>query len=345
MTIKTGIVYHPNYFLHTRDTHPEKKERLQAILSLLKNENLFSRLEQLAPLPATIQEVAEVHTREHIDYVRKLCEQHKTQLDPDTYLTPESYEVGLLSAGGALTAMRAVMRGKLDVAFSLGRPPGHHAEPHRAMGFCLFNNIAIAIRRAQKEFNVSRIMVLDWDVHHGNGTQKAFYHDSGVLFVSPHQSPLFPGTGHLKENGAGDGEGYNVNIPLPPGCGDDVYSRVFSEIVRPLADRYRPELLLVSAGQDSYHNDPVASMKVSFAGFAMMARHAREIASQYCDGKIVLTLEGGYHIGGQAEAAATILGELSLWNRPVKDEPAPPEDPIYDDPYRIINEVKSFHKL
>ncbi|EEG77142.1 histone deacetylase family protein [Dethiobacter alkaliphilus] len=318
---------------------------MQAILTLLKQQNLFDKLEQLAPMPASVDEVAKVHTRQHIDYVHKLCQQHKPQLDPDTYLTPESYDVGLLSAGGALTAMRAVMRGNLDVAFSFGRPPGHHAEPHRAMGFCLFNNMAIAARHAQEEFGLSRIMILDWDVHHGNGTQKAFYHDPGVLFVSPHQSPLFPGTGHLKEKGEGAGEGYNVNIPLPPGCGDEVYSQVFTEIIRPLADRFRPELLMVSAGQDSYHNDPVASMNLSFAGFAMMARHARQIAEEYCDGKVVLTLEGGYHLGGLAEAVVTILSELSGWDRPLNHEPAPPAEPIYDDPFRIIGEVKAFHNI
>ena len=342
---KLGIVYHPDFFIHDRPTHPEKKERLQAILSLLRIENLFEKLEQLAPNPATTDELAKNHTSEHLMHIQSLCQLHKQQVDADTYLVPESYHVGLLSAGAAVTAMRSVMRGKMDVCFSLGRPPGHHAEPQRAMGFCLFNNIALAARLAQEEFGLKRIMILDWDVHHGNGTQKIFYHDPGVLFVSVHQNPAFPGTGHIQETGKGAGEGYNVNIPLPPGCSDPEYDRVFSEIIRPLADRYQPELLLVSAGQDAYHDDPLASMLVSYKGFANMARHAKEIAGEYTGGKIVLTLEGGYHLRGQAEAVVTIMSELGNWGRPIKEEPSPPSDPIYDDPSRIIAEVKKIHNL
>ena len=339
-----GIVYHPDFFIHTKDAHPEKKERLQAILSLLKEENLFAKLQQLAPVPAEVDEVARVHTLQHIENIRTLCEQHKGYLDADTYLTPKSYDVALLSAGAALTAMRSVMRGKLDVCFALGRPPGHHAEPHKGMGFCLFNNAAIAARAAQEEFGLSRIMLIDWDVHHGNGTQKAFYQDASLLFVSVHQSPAFPGTGHFGDTGSGVGEGYNVNIPLPPGCGDKEYSRVFREIIRPLADRYKPELVLVSAGQDIYHDDPLAGMRVSFAGFADMARLVREIAADHCDGKTVLFLEGGYHLRGQAEAVATVLSVFGGWGRPVKNEPAE-SDPLYDDPDRVINEVIKLHKL
>jgi len=342
---KTGIVYHPDFLIHTNDFHPEKKERLQAILTLLKEENLFFRLEQLAPLPASPEEVAKVHTKHHIDNVRELCEQEHPMADVDTYLTPKSYGVGLLSAGAALTAMRAVMKGQLDVCFSLGRPPGHHAEPNRTMGFCLFNNGAIAARLAKEEFGVSRIFYLDWDVHHGNGTQKIFCHDPGVLFISVHQSPAYPGSGHLHETGEGDGAGYNVNIPLPPGSGDEEYSRVFKEIVRPLADRYRPEVVFVSAGQDLYHNDPLAGMCLSYQGFAEMAGHVRDIAEGYCAGKTVLFLEGGYHLRGQAEAAVTVLAEMGRWGRPVKDEPVPKSRHLYDDPGRIIAEVKRIHNL
>jgi acetoin utilization deacetylase AcuC-like enzyme len=342
---KLGIVYHPDFFIHNNPAHPEKKERLQAILTQLRTENLFDKLEQLAPMPATIGEVAKVHTMDHINLIRSLCKLHKPQADPDTYLVPESFDVGLLSVGAALTAMRAVMRGKLDVCFSLGRPPGHHAEPHKAMGFCLFNNIAIAARHAQEEYGIKRILILDWDVHHGNSTQTAFYHDPGVLFISVHQNPAFPGSGNMTDLGVGEGVGYNVNIPLPPGCGDPEYERVFSEIVRPLADRYKPELVMVSAGQDTYHDDPLASMLVSFQGYAQQARHVREIAEKYAGGKIILTLEGGYHLRGQSEAVITVLSELGGWDRLVNDEPAPPSDPFYDDPNRIIAEVKKLHNL
>jgi acetoin utilization deacetylase AcuC-like enzyme len=342
---KLGIVSHPDFFIHDNPSHPEKKERLQAILSLLRNENLLDSLVQLAPLPATVDEVASVHTKEHIANIQRLCQSGRTGVDADTYLVPESYQVGLLSVGAALTAMRSVMRGTLDVCFSLGRPPGHHAEPNRGMGFCLFNNIAVAARQAREEFGVKRILILDWDVHHGNSTQKVFYHDPGVLFISVHQSPAFPGSGHIGETGAGEGVGFNVNIPLPPGCGDPEYNQVFEEIVRPLADRYQPELVMVSAGQDTYHNDPLASMRLSYRGFAEQARHVREIADQYAGGKIILTLEGGYHLRGQAEAVATVLSVLGGWERPVNSELAPSSDPYYDDPGRIIAEVKQLHFL
>ena len=342
---KLGIVYHPDFLIHNQNGHPERKERLQALLTQLHNENLFEKLVQLEPMPAGSEEVGKVHSLDQIARIRSLCKLQKTQLDADTYLVPQSYDVALLSVGAALTAMRSVMDGKLNVCFSLGRPPGHHAEPHLSMGFCLFNNIAIAARLAQEEYGLKRILILDWDVHHGNGTQKAFYHQDNVLFISVHQSPAYPGTGHIYETGAGAGTGYNVNIPLPPGSGDAEYSRAFMEIVRPLAERYQPELVMISAGQDGYHGDPLATMALSYRGFADMARHAKEIADRSAGGKIVLTLEGGYHLRGQAEAVITVLSELGNWGRPIKEEPALPAEPVYDDPGRIIAEVKRHHNL
>lgn len=341
---KLGIVYHSDFLIHNQPGHPERKERLQALLTQLDNENLFEKLVQLEPLPARSEEVEKVHSFDQIAQIRSLCKFQKSQLDADTYLVPQSYDVALLSVGAALKAMRSVMDDKLNVCFSLGRPPGHHAEPHLSMGFCLFNNIAIAARLAQEEYGLKRILILDWDVHHGNGTQKTFYHQDNVLFISVHQSPAYPGTGHIYETGAGAGAGYNVNIPLPPGSGDAEYSRAFIEIVRPLAERYQPELVMISAGQDAYHGDPLATMALTYKGFAEMARHAKEIAGP-AGGKIVLTLEGGYHLRGQAEAVITVLSELGNWGRPIKEEPALPAEPVYDDPERIIAEVKRHHNL
>jgi acetoin utilization deacetylase AcuC-like enzyme len=315
-----GIIYHPDFFLHTNAHHPEKKERLEAILTILKDERLFEKMEQLAPLPAEIEEVARVHTEAYIKSVRELCERGRSYLDADTYLTPHSYEVALLSAGGALKAVRTVLEGRLKACYSLGRPPGHHAETHRGMGFCIFNNGAIAAKEAIEKYGISRILYLDWDVHHGNGTQETFYQDPRVLFMSVHQSPAFPGSGYIDETGKGEGSGYTVNVPLPPGSGDEEYAAVFREIVEPLADAFKPELLFVSAGQDAYHDDPLAGMRLSFAGYANMARHVREIADRHCEGRVVLFLEGGYHLRGQAEAVVTTLSELGQWNRPLKQE-------------------------
>ncbi len=318
-----GIVYHPDFLIHTQDYHPEKKERLLAILSLLKEEKLFDRLEQLAPVPARVEEIGLIHTESYIKYVKEMCERQRPYLDPDTYLTPRSYEVALLSAGAALTAMRSVMNGRLKTCFSLGRPPGHHAEPNRGMGFCLFNNIAIAARAAMEEFGLERILIVDWDVHHGNGTQAAFYHDPRVLFVCVHQSPAYPGSGYTDETGSGAGTGYTVNVPLPAGCGDAEYSAFFDEVVAPLADVYRPQLVMLSAGQDAYHDDPLAGMRLTFAGYAAMARKLKQIAEKHCSGKIVACMEGGYNLKGQAEAVVTTLSELGGWGRPVKNENIP----------------------
>ncbi len=317
---EVGIIYHPDFLLHTNPHHPEKKERLEAILTLLKQEQLFDKLQQLAPLPAQEEEVAAVHTMDYINSVRELCERNRSYLDPDTYLTPHSYDVALLSAGAALTAVRAVLDGRLKKAYSLGRPPGHHAETHRGMGFCLFNNGAVAAREAINNYGIKRILYLDWDVHHGNGTQECFYHDPRVLFMSVHQSPAFPGSGYTNETGAGEGAGYTANVPLPPGCGDAEYAAVFSEIVVPLAEAYQPEIVFVSAGQDAYHDDPLAGMNLSYAAYANMARHVREISDKYCGGKTVLFMEGGYHLRGQAEAVVTTLAELGRWERPLKQE-------------------------
>ncbi len=335
-----GIVYHSDCFMHTNDNHPERKERLQAILSQLEKENLFSKLQSLPPAPATAEEIGMVHTKQYIEYVHGLCERRAPYLDPDTYLTPHSWDVALLSAGGALTAMRAVMDNKLKTCYSLGRPPGHHAEPNRGMGFCIFNNGAIAARIALEDYKLSRILFLDWDVHHGNGTQKAFYHDPRVLFVSIHQSPAFPGTGHINEIGEGEGQGYNVNIPLPPGCGDSHYAKTFEEIIIPLADKFQPELIMVSAGQDAYHEDPLAGMCISFEGFANMARQTKQIADKYANGKTVLFLEGGYQLQGLSEAVITILAEFGGWKRPINNESAPNAAPMYEDPDEIIQAVK-----
>jgi acetoin utilization deacetylase AcuC-like enzyme len=342
---ETGIVYHPDFLLHTNPHHPERKERLEAILALLAGENLFSRLEQLSPLPAVPEEVTLVHTPQHLESVRRMVAGGNSYLDADTYLTRHSFDVALLAAGGALCAMRAVLGGNLRTCFSLGRPPGHHAEPENAMGFCLFNNGAIAARAAVKEFGLSRILFLDWDVHHGNGTQDSFYHDPEVLFVSVHQSPAYPGTGHLHETGAGRGLGYNVNIPLPPGCGDNEYDMAFSEVIEPLAAAYRPEVVMVSSGHDTYHADPLAGMNLSFRGFANMARHVREIAETFCDGRVVLFLEGGYHLQGQAEAVVTILSELGRWGRPVREEEVRACGPAFGDPRKAIAAAREHSPL
>ena len=299
-----GIICHPDFLLHTKDNHPEHKGRLVSIIDLLEKNNMFNKIE---PIKATISEVALVHHEEYISSLKKMITSGATYLDGDTYLTPDSFEVALLSAGASITAMRMVMSGKRKVCFSLGRPPGHHAEPDRGMGFCLFNNGAIATKLALKEFNLKKILYIDWDVHHGNGTQTVFYDNPHVLFISIHQHPAYPGTGMVDEKGIEKGYGYNINIPMATSSGDLEYEAAFKKIIIPAADWYQPELVIVSAGYDGYYKDPLASINLTIDGYANMTKQVKKIADKYCNGKMVFCLEGGYHLEGLAKSVLATL--------------------------------------
>ncbi len=320
LTKEIGIIYHPDFLLHTRDGHPEHKGRLEAIIKLLEHNNLFAKLAKIEPKPAKISEIALVHNQKYIESLKTAIERGSKNLDADTYLTPYSFEAALLSAGAAITAMREVMKGKIKVGYSLGRPPGHHAEPDRGMGFCLFNNGAIAAKLAIKEFAINRILYIDFDVHHGNGTQKAFYDDPRVLFISIHQTPAYPGTGKANERGEKKGYGYNINVPLSPGCGNLEYEEVFKRIIIPVADNYCPELIIVSAGYDAYHKDPLAGMEITYEGYANMTKYIQKIAANHCNGKMIFCLEGGYHLEGQAEAFITTISVLGRHKYPVQKQ-------------------------
>lgn len=321
-----GIVYHPDYLLHTRGDHPERKERLEQILALFEEKNLFERIEMITPEPAEVEEVALIHDPEYIKSIEEACRSGQNYLDMDTYIGPHSYRVALLSAGGALTAMRRVMENRPRRIFALNRPPGHHAERSRAMGFCLFNNVAIAAAAARSAYGLQKIAIVDWDVHHGNGTQHSFENDPGVLYISTHQSPAYPGTGDLYEVGVGPGEGYTINIPLPPGSGDPEYLLVFERLIIPVLDQFKPELILVSAGQDIYSKDPLAGMLVTHSGFYRMAEALADLAGRCCGGRIMLCLEGGYHLEGQAGAVLQVLNALGRWGMETG------EKPLYNEP-------------
>lgn len=320
MVGELGIVYHQDYLLHTNDHHPECRERLISIRNRLKKEGLLSQLPELTPDPTDPETVALVHEREYIDSIKEACRRGVRSLDLDTYLCPNTYEVALLSVGGALAAVEAVMEGKLKKVFALIRPPGHHAEADRGMGFCIFNNVAVAAEVTRRKYKKERILIIDWDVHHGNGTQDIFYQDDGVLYFSIHQSPAFPGTGRIKEIGSGKGKGFTINMPLPAGCGDDDYLRVFEDLLVPVANQFQPEMIFVSAGQDAYHRDPLAGMLLTTDGYARMTRIVDELARRYCDGKVVFVLEGGYHLEGLSSIVLQILSVLGDWNIKVEDE-------------------------
>ncbi len=303
---KTGVVYHPVYLKHETNGHPEKKERLTAVLEKIRSEGL--KVECITPRPATIEQVEAIHGRRYIDQVRAICEHGGGYLDIDTILSPGSYDAAIMAAGGTIAAVDAVM-GDFGNAFALVRPPGHHAMPNRGMGFCIFNNVAIAAKHAQAR-GLKKVLIVDWDVHHGNGTNAIFYSDRSVMYFSTHQFPHYPGTGRATEVGADGAEGTKVNVPLPSGTGDEGYLMVFREVLKPIAREFSPDIVLVSAGQDAHKKDPLGGMNLTAAGFGAMAGVVKEIADECCKGRLVATLEGGYNLEAQAEA---IVAELKAF--------------------------------
>jgi acetoin utilization deacetylase AcuC-like enzyme len=298
--------------------HPESAERLDAVAEAIAER--ADRLEPCAPRPAQTEEILRVHGREHLERVAEAARRAPAHLDADTYVCPESFEVALLAAGGAIDLTRRVVRGEARCGFAAVRPPGHHAESDRAMGFCLFNNAALAARAVQDEDGVERILLLDFDVHHGNGTQHIFEHDPTVLYFSTHQFPFYPGTGSIGEAGAGKGFGYTVNVPLPAGCGDAEYVGSLARILVPVASTFRPELILVSSGFDAHRDDPLGAMRVSGAGFRAMSDVVQALADQLCGGRSVFLLEGGYSPSGLREGTGAVLDAL------LDPQPAPPSE-------------------
>ncbi|UCG57169.1 MAG: SUMF1/EgtB/PvdO family nonheme iron enzyme [Phycisphaerales bacterium] len=299
---RTGFVYDDAYLDHkTTPGHPEAPQRLVAILDRLKNSNVYAGLQKLGPSPASEEWLIAVHTREYVERVRQSCDTNAGYLDSlDVPISARSYEVALLAAGGVLGAVDAVMEGKITNAFCAVRPPGHHAMEDRAMGFCIFNNVAIGARYIRKKWNLSKILIVDWDVHHGNGTQAEFYDDPNVLYFSVHQYPFYPGSGSEQEKGDGEGLNKNINMPLPAGSGDGDYLRVFREKLEPAALAFSPDFVLVSAGFDAHKDDLLGGMRVTEHGFAELTRIVKAIAEKCCEGRLVSVLEGGYGLEGLA---------------------------------------------
>jgi len=300
---KTALIYHPIYLLHDTGGHPEKKERLTAILDKIKSEDIDCDLK--SPEAATVDQIASVHGRRYIDQVQAICQSGGGYLDMDTILSPRSYEAALMAAGGTMAAVDAVLA-EHESSFALVRPPGHHAKVNRGMGFCIFNNVAIAAKHAQAR-GLKKVLIVDWDVHHGNGTNDIFYSDPSVLYFSTHQYPHYPGTGRADEIGEDGAEGTTVNVPLPAGTGDQGYLMAYREILRPIAQEFRPDIILVSAGQDPHQDDPLGGMRLTAQGFGAIAGQVMEIARDCCQGRVAASLEGGYNLDASAEA---IVSEL-----------------------------------
>jgi len=276
----------------TRGSHPERPERLRVIWDGLAG---CAGIRFISAERATREQIERIHSSDHYETVSYTAG-HFDELDVDTPVSPNSFEAAMLAAGATIAVTKAVVQGKARCAFALVRPPGHHAESERAMGFCLFNNVAIAAAEARATLGCERVLIVDWDVHHGNGTQGAFFDRRDVLFFSIHQAPLYPGSGWLDQIGEGAGLGHTVNVPLPPGSGDAEYQAAFQELLVPIADAYRPDLVLVSAGFDPHREDPLANMDVSDHGFAAMTSAVRAIADRHAQGRLVLVLEGGYDL-------------------------------------------------
>ena len=304
--MKVGAVYDPVYLEHDTGQHPENRGRLEAIVARLKESGLWEQLSHISPRPATVEELRRVHGERLIRYIQELSEAGGGQIDADTVVSARSYEAALYAAGGVESAMEAVVSGEVSSAFCLVRPPGHHATRNQAMGFCLFNNVAVAAAHALDKYKLERVLILDFDVHHGNGTQDIFSNEPRVCYISVHQSPLYPGSGSIEERGAGN----IFNLPLPPLCGDGEYARVYDEIVMPLARRISPELVLVSAGFDAHWSDELSNMRLTISGYAQIASRIKTLADELCDGKLVFSLEGGYNPAALAESVEGIFDVL-----------------------------------
>ncbi len=303
------VVRDPRFREHVpARAHPERPERLVAVDRAL--ETLGDSIRTLEPRAATDEEVLEVHERGYLDALDS-CVGQTRRLDPDTYCSPRSVEIARLAAGSLVEASLRVARGEATRAFAALRPPGHHAEHDAPMGFCLLNNIAIAARALLAQTGIERIAIVDWDVHHGNGTQHAFESDRDVLFASLHQFPFYPGTGALDEHGQGDGLGATLNLPLPEACGDAEYGPLFDQVLTPTLLAFEPEIILVSAGFDAHERDPLGAMRVTTRGFGRLTERLCAIADETCGGRIVLALEGGYDLDALADSVAETVRVLA----------------------------------
>jgi acetoin utilization deacetylase AcuC-like enzyme len=315
----TGYLYDPLYLQHFQPGHVEGPERLTEINRALDETGLCDRLVALTPQPLSLERLSRVHHTRHIERVRSVAEHGGGGLmgrGDETYVAPRSYDAALLAAGAVVTGVEAVLHGEVNNAFALVRPPGHHAFADHGEGFCLFNSVAIAAATARAEFGIDRVLIVDFDIHHGNGTNSIFYRDPDVLFFSTHQWGIYPGTGWWDEAGEGAGIGYSVNVPLLPGWGDEAMRSIFGDLLVPIARRFQPQLILVSAGYDPSWTDRLGSMLVTTQGFFDLTRTLVQLSDELCGGKLVMTLEGGYGLDGLAYGVvasfAAMLGDEAV---------------------------------
>ena len=342
---ETAVVFTPKYLDHkTGLGHPESPARLRVIMRKLNKSGLLEtgRCSLVEPEPASVEDVKLAHESDYIQLVQRVCASGGGLLDlGDTIVSSESFEVALLAVGGAMKAVDLVMGGKFRNAFALVRPPGHHAGPYYALGFCIFNNTATAAAHLLRSFNLDRVLVLDIDAHHGNGTQEIFYDSDKVLYVSLHQDPIeFPGTGFVDEVGEGEGLGYTVNIPFPFRINDQIYFRAFNQIVVPIIQQYKPQFILVSTGFDNHYTDPVASLSLSTLSYVKIFGKVLELASKFCAGKLVAILEGGYSLRFLGRMAVSVIARMAEVPYFIKDKRPVAAPGIRKRAEKIIEEVK-----
>ncbi len=354
----TALIYDPIFLEHiTPQKHPERWQRVKVVMEMLEALDWLKRdgLVQLAPRAATIDELVTVHEREYIQEVKTASYQAEQEearsgrqtlfFATDTYVSAKSYEAALKAAGAPLVAIDAVMKGEIDNAYCLVRPPGHHAVAESAMGFCLFNNVAVAARYALDHYNLERVMIIDYDVHHGNGTQEMFYDDPRVLYFSVHQAPFYPGTGLADERGEGAGHGTTINVPLPAETGFDAYEAIFRQVMVPAADRFDPQLILVSAGFDAHWTDPIGNMYLSTAAFAKLNQIIIDMARQMCQGRLIMVQEGGYNLEATGSCAATCINLLLGDEAAVDSLGIAPKGDYHLNMDVLISELRRIHGL
>lgn len=345
---KTAVVFSPKYYAHdTGRGHPESAKRLASIITELRRwkPSTNNHWQFVSPQMARLEDIALVHGIDYISFIQKFCKSGGGILDSgDTVASRESFKVALLAVGGAIKAVDLVFREEFKNAFALVRPPGHHAGKFSACGFCIFNNVAIAAKHLLARHGLKRVLILDIDAHHGNGTQEIFYDTEKVLYISLHQDPRgFPGTGFTDEIGEGEGLGYNVNIPLPFGTNDSVYLKAFKEIVMPIANQYKPQFVLVSAGLDGHYMDFIGNLKLSGVCYQKIYEMITSLALAICNGKLVSILEGGYNPKIVGKIAATTTAVMSGEHYQFEDNMQVPSQRVVKKGKKVIEEVKKVH--